>query len=127
MGKTSSIWAPETLRTISISGLGRISPNRQNVRSSHCTRCGEAIQAAAGFAFRAERGGRLHSGYLCQSCIGLILRGIHGWFFNQHFEILQPVDLDLNRAIDGADLADVWVNGGIKALFARIANTDLSE
>ena len=122
-----SIWAPEKLSAISIPGLGRIDPNRQNVRSSHCTQCAGVLQPACGFAFRAEHGARLHSGYLCQTCIGNILREVHGWFFNRHFEILQPVILDTWRARDGEDLADIWIQGGVKSLFARVANTDLSE
>ena len=126
MGKLS-IWAPEKLSAISINGLGRIAPNRQNVRSSHCTQCAGAIQPALGYAFRAEHGARLHSGYLCQTCIGAILREVHGWFFNKHFEILQPVINDTPRAIDGDCLADIWIEGGVKSLFARVANTDLSE
>jgi hypothetical protein len=80
-----------------------------------------------GYAFKAERNARLHSGFLCQICVGVILQEVHGWFFNRHFEILQPVILDTARSIDGADLATVWNDGGIKSLFARVAITDLSE
>jgi hypothetical protein len=127
MGNKTGIFDPETIRTISISGLGQISPNRHNQMTAHCRQCQTAIAPEAGYAFRAERYARLHSGYLCQTCIGDLLKSIHGWFFNKYFEILQPVVFDAPRSVDGDDLATRWIAGGINALFERVTTSISTE
>lgn len=114
------IFDPEKISAISIRGLGRISPNRNNERRAHCVQCGATLEVGNGFQFRAERFARLRSGYFCQVCIGGILRSVHGWFFNKHFEILQPVIFDKGRAVNGETLAEIWLRGGSKALFERV-------
>lgn len=121
MGRQSTIFDPETISVISIRGLGRISPNQHNIRAAHCTQCQNAIVPQMGYAFRAERFGRLHSGYFCQACVGEILQSVHGWFFNKHFEILQPVIFDTPREMNGGDLASAWISGGITSLFEQVS------
>lgn len=124
MGNTKSIFDAETVRGISIGGFGRISPNRQNQKTAHCRQCERMIEAGAGYAFRAERFGRLRSGYLCQTCVGEILQSIHSWFFNKHFELLYPVIFDSGRATDGVELAETWNQGGLNALFERVTSVE---
>lgn len=116
----NTVFDPEKVNTISIYGFGRICLSRNNSRAAHCTQCDSAIEAGAGFQFRSVRMGRIRSGYFCKTCVGISLQRIHSWFFNKHFEILQPVIFDAPRAIDGEDLASAWVKGGIQSLFERV-------
>lgn len=122
MGKPKSIFDAETISAISIRGFGKISPNKHNQKIAYCRQCAAGMNIGAGYAFRAERFGRLRSGYLCQTCVGEILQSIHAWFFNKHFELLYPVILDGGR--DGAELAETWMQGGVSALFERVVSVE---
>lgn len=122
MGNAKSIFDAETISAISIRGFGKISPNKHNQKIAYCRQCAQGMNAGAGYAFRAERFGRLRSGYLCQTCVGEILQSIHAWFFNKHFELLYPVILDSGR--NGAELAETWMQGGVSALFERVVSVE---
>ncbi len=123
MGRQSekSIFDAETINTISIRGLGKIYPNKQNTNAAHCANCRQQVSSGKGYTFKAERFGRMRSGYLCTNCITAELQRIQEWFFNKYFEILQPTVFDTARSFDGGSLADAWAQGGIEMLFERVS------
>jgi hypothetical protein len=108
----------DTIFSIVVSGAGKVSPWRRNVRPCKCAECKKELGIGQGSKFSKARFSESeygYSGYLCGECVAGFLGKIERWYWNRFFYVLHPAT-DHTPTLDGRDLAVVWAEHGLSGL-----------